>query len=83
MIDKSVLEHTDSSKVKDDYPTCTSLNQHRHLVGGQHGLYKVYTEPNSLVCRAVDAAFDALYDSWILNPDCLAAIKTIDRRILW
>ena len=44
---------------------------------------KVYTEPNSLVYRAVDAAFDALYDSWILNPDCLAAIKTIDRRILW
>ena len=44
---------------------------------------KVYTEPNSLVYRAVDAAFDALYDSWILNPDCLAAIKAIDRRILW
>lgn len=42
------------------------------------GYLKVYTKPNKLVYRTVDATFDALQDSWILSPECLAAIKAID-----
>ena len=46
------------------------------------GYLKVYTKSNELVYKAVDATFDALCDSWILDPKCLAAIKAIDSSVL-
>lgn len=43
---------------------------------------QVYTKLNDKVYRAIDAIFDAVYDTWILDSECLNLIKAIDGSVI-